>query len=197
MLCNLFLLKKRMTRGIFSIKNLFEQVKMDDAGLIACKVGGCTYIHTEQFIYYHFTVLSVTFTSCEKTVLYTASRSWAQATKYSQKWNCATSLPISAFMYLWAIYIFPRSFRLSCCIAFADLSWESIKRPQIHKCRNRQGTRPRRFISGNIYFEFSVQCISSVDVNSLSSISDICYMGFLCVDTLKQRRGAAGMQVYL
>jgi hypothetical protein len=34
-----------MTNGKFSIKNLFEQVKMDDAGLIACKVG-CTYIYS-------------------------------------------------------------------------------------------------------------------------------------------------------
>jgi hypothetical protein len=28
--------------------------------------------------------------------------------KYSQKWNCVASSPLSAFIYLWAIYIFPR-----------------------------------------------------------------------------------------
>ncbi len=27
--------------------------------------------------------------------------------KYSEKWHCAASFPISAFMYLWDIYIFP------------------------------------------------------------------------------------------
>ncbi len=35
--------------------------------------------------------------------------------KYSQKWNCAALFPIPLFMYLWAIYIFPRSVQLFCC----------------------------------------------------------------------------------
>ncbi len=34
---------------------------------------------------------------------------------YSQEKNCAASFPISTVMYLWAIYIFPRSVRLFCC----------------------------------------------------------------------------------
>ncbi len=36
---------------------------------------------------------------------------------YSQKWNCVASFPISTFLYLWMIYLFPRSVRLFCCIA--------------------------------------------------------------------------------
>jgi hypothetical protein len=56
--------------------------------------------------------------------------------KYSQKRNWATSIPISTFLCLWAIYILPRSVCLFCCRKISGLILESINRLQTHKCGN-------------------------------------------------------------
>ncbi len=56
--------------------------------------------------------------------------------KYSQKSNCAATVPISTFMYLWSIYIFPWSICLLCCRKYVDRSWENINRSQTHECGN-------------------------------------------------------------
>ena len=52
--------------------------------------------------------------------------------KKSQERNCATSVPISTFMCLWAIYIFPRSVRK----IYVDQSREYINRTLTHECGN-------------------------------------------------------------
>jgi hypothetical protein len=82
---------------------------------------------------------------------------------YSQKSNCAALFPISMFIHLGAIYIFP--VHLFCC--------SQIGRPivGIYKslteiwmyCINWDG-RPRCFLSGNIVFQFSVQYLCSVSI---------------------------------
>jgi hypothetical protein len=44
--------------------------------------------------------------------------------------------PISTFMCLWAIYIFPRSICLFCCRKYVDRSWEYLNRSQTRECGN-------------------------------------------------------------
>jgi hypothetical protein len=56
--------------------------------------------------------------------------------KYSQKRNIGVSVPISTFMRLWVIYIFPQLVCLFCWRKYVDRSWEYINRSQTHECRN-------------------------------------------------------------
>ncbi len=56
--------------------------------------------------------------------------------KYSQKRNIGVSVPISTFMHLWVIYIFPRLVFLFCWRKYVDRSWDYINCSQTHECGN-------------------------------------------------------------
>ncbi len=69
--------------------------------------------------------------------------------KYSQERNFAATVPISTFVCLWAIYIFPPSICLFWCRKYVDQSWEFINRSQTHECGNWDWGRaiPRKAVS--------------------------------------------------
>ncbi len=77
---------------------------------------------------------------------------------YSQKRNWSASVPISTFMCLWAIYIFPGLVHLFSCSRIGRPiagTYKSLTGTWIQKL----GLRPRNSLSGNICVEFSVVCL--------------------------------------
>ncbi len=84
----------------------------------------------------------------------------------SQKRNCAASVPISTFMCLWAIYIFPGSVHIFSCTRIGRPIvgiYKSITDTWMWKL----GLRPLNSFSGNICFEFSILVLCSVEGEQL------------------------------
>ncbi len=86
---------------------------------------------------------------------------------YSQKWNCAASVPIPTFTFLWAIYIFLRSVCLFCCrkIGRPIVVILYINRSQKHECGNWEGEQAVSFLGVN-----KSDFLCSADVNIFSDI---------------------------
>ncbi len=66
--------------------------------------------------------------------------------RYSQKWNGASSFQISAFMFLWAIYIPKIGPPIFCSKIGGPIIWEYINRSQIHECGNWERGRAVSFL---------------------------------------------------
>ncbi len=76
--------------------------------------------------------------------------------------TCAASLPISTIHASVNDLYIPTIGTLILLQPNRRIDWEYINRSQKDECKNWQRGRPRRFISGNICFQFSAQCPCNV-----------------------------------
>ncbi len=81
----------------------------------------------------------------------------------SLKRNCAASVPISTFMCLWAIFLFPGPVHIFPCSRIGKPIGE-IYKSITDTLMWISGLRPRYSFSGSICFKFSVLCLCSANL---------------------------------
>ncbi len=90
---------------------------------------------------------------------------------YSQKCNCTASVPLSTFICLWAIYIFPGSVHIFSCSRIGRPIM-GIYKSLTDKRMWKLGLRPSNFFSGIICFEFSVLCLCTAHPTGVQLFAD-------------------------
>ncbi len=100
---------------------------------------------------------------------------------YSQKRNCAASVPISTFMCLWAFYVFPES---SCSRIGRPIL--EIYKSLIDTWMWKLGLRTRNFFSGNICFEFLVLYLCSACKTCFTNTFNVKNCQFISLAAMSQ-----------
>jgi len=114
-------------------------------------------------------------------VVYTAKTKYGNfETNIPRKGITGVSFPISTFMRLWAIYIFPRSVSLFCWRKYADRSWDYINRSKTHECWNwalgraitRKGIHNWDFRC-SVYWSYGYRIVCSVGRCAIESLAPL------------------------
>ncbi len=132
----------------------------------------------------------------DRQIAITLQRQNAEISKhiFPENRNIGVSVPISTFMRLWVIYIFPRSVCLFCWRKYVDRCWYYMHRSQTHECGN--WGWGRAFTRKGIHkwdFRCSAECWTVWTIWQIIELAEGCWDG-MAKRRMEGRDGLKGGQ---